>query len=157
MSAMRRIPFIARVVDRIADTPYARRAVEEKADLSAFKGKPSFRVLLGVFLIAFSYVIGWPAISALTALSVYFGEPLLALVGGPVMYGLSHLVFMAGMVLSGAKYSAIFMRWATRMLVEKLGRDQSGLVGLDRSVGSDGSNRSDRSDPTDHKIVPPPP
>jgi hypothetical protein len=119
MSAMGRIPFIARVVDRIADTPYARRAVEEKADLSAFKGKPSLRVLLGVFLIGFSYVIGWPAISALTALSVYFGEPLLALVGGPVMYGLSHLVFMAGMVLSGAKYSAIFMRWATRMLVEK--------------------------------------
>jgi len=157
MSAMGRIPFIARVVDRIADTPYARRAVEEKADLNAFKGKPSFRVLLGVFLIGFSYVIGWPAISALTALSVYFGEPLLALVGGPVMYGLSHLVFMAGMVLCGAKYSAIFMRWATRMLVEKLGRDQSGLVGSDRSVGSDGSNRSDRSDPTDHKIVPPPP
>jgi hypothetical protein len=156
MSAMRRIPFIARVVDRIADTPYARKAVEEKADLSAFKGKPSFRVLLGVFLIGFSYVIGWPAISALTALSVYFGEPLLALVGGPVMYGLSHLVFMAGMVLSGAKYSAIFMRWATRMLVVKLGRDRSGLVGTDRSVGSDGSNRSDRSDPTDHKIVPPP-
>ncbi len=120
MSAMRRIPFIARVVDRIADTPYARKAVEEKADLSAFKGKPSFRVLSGVFLIGFSYVIGWPAISALTALSVYFGEPLLALVGGPVMYGLSHLVFMAGMVLSGAKYSAIFLRWATRMLVEKL-------------------------------------
>jgi hypothetical protein len=152
-----RIPFIARVVDRIAGTPYARRAAEEKADLSAFKEKPSFRVLLGVFLIGFSYVVGWPAISALAALAVYFGEPLLAIVGGPVMYGLSHLVFIAGMALSGAKYSAIFMRWATRMLVEKLGRDPSGLVGSDRSVGSDGSNRSDRTDPSDHKIVPPPP
>jgi hypothetical protein len=29
-------------------------------------------------------------------------------------------VFIAGMALSGAKYSAIFLRWATRMLVEKL-------------------------------------
>ncbi|HSV93429.1 MAG TPA: hypothetical protein VLH81_10150 [Desulfobacterales bacterium] len=146
-----RIPFIARVVDRIAGTPYARRAAEEKADLSAFKEKPSFRVLLGVFLIGFSYVVGWPAISALAALSVYFGEPLLAVVGGPVMYGLSHLVFIAGMALSGARYSAIFLRWATRVLVEKLGRDPSGLV------GSDGSNRSDRTDPSDHKIAPPPP
>ena len=146
-----------RLFERLAETDFVRKAIEERADLSAFREKPSFRVLLGVFAIGFSYVIGWPAISALTALSVYFGEPLLALVGGPVMYGLSHLVFMAGMVLSGAKYSAIFMRWATRMLVEKLGRDQSGLVGSDRSVGSDGSNRSDRSDPTDHKIVPPPP
>ena len=115
-----RIPFIARIVARIAATPYARRAVEEQADLSAFKEKPTFRVLLGVFLIGFSYVIGWPAISALAALAVYFGEPLLAVVGGPVMYGISHLVFIAGMALAGAKYSAIFLRWATRRLVEKL-------------------------------------
>lgn len=149
-----RIPFIARAVDRIAQTPYARRAVAEKADLSAFRGKPTFRVLLGVFLIGFSYVVGWPAISALAALSVYFGEPLLAVVGGPVMYGLSHLVFIAGMALAGAKYSAIFLRWATRMLVETLGGDPPGLVGPDRSVGSDGSNRSD---PTDHKTAPPRP
>jgi hypothetical protein len=121
MTPMLRHPIIARIVSRIADTPYARKAVEEKADLSAFKERPTFRILFGVFLIGFSYVIGWPAISALAALSVYFREPLLAVVGGPVMYGLSHLTFMAGMVLCGAKYSAIFLRWATRMAVEKLG------------------------------------
>jgi hypothetical protein len=122
---MHRIPIVSRMVARIVDTPYARKAVEEKADLSAFKAKPTFRVLLGVFLIGFSYVIGWPAISALAALAVYFHEPLLAVIGGPVMYGLSHLTFMAGMVLSGAKYSAIFLRWATRMAVERLTRDRN--------------------------------
>jgi hypothetical protein len=112
---------ISRIVARIADTPYARSAVEDKADLSAFQEPPTFRVLAGVFLIGFSYVIGWPAISALAALAVYVHEPLLAVIGGPVMYGLSHLTFLAGMYLSGAKYSAIFLRWATRRLVEKLG------------------------------------
>lgn len=113
---------ISRIVKRIASTPYARRAIEEKADLAAFKEKPTVRILLGVFLIGFSYVIGWPAVSALAGLAVYFREPLVAIIGGPLAYGLSHLVFMAGMYLSGAKYSAIFLRWATRVIVEKLTR-----------------------------------
>jgi hypothetical protein len=111
---------IARIVKRIADTPYARKAIEEKADLTAFKEKPSARILLGVFLIGFSYVIGWPAVSALAGLAVYLREPWVAVIGGPLTYGLSHLVFMAGMYLAGAKYSAIFLRWATRVIVEKL-------------------------------------
>lgn len=113
---------LSRIARKIADTPYARKAVAEKADLTAFKRKPSARILLGVFLIGFSYVIGWPAISALTGLAVYLQEPLVAVIGGPLAYGLSHLVFMAGMYLAGAKYSAIFLRWATRRLVEKTAR-----------------------------------
>ncbi|MBN2591427.1 MAG: hypothetical protein JXA96_16295 [Sedimentisphaerales bacterium] len=36
------------------------------------------------------------------------------------MYGLSHLVFIIGMYLSGAKYSMIFLRWATRKAMQKL-------------------------------------
>lgn len=111
---------ISWLINRIANTSYARKAVEEKADLSAFKEKPTARILLGVFLIGFSYVIGWPTVSALAGLAVYLREPLVAVIGGPLTYGLSHLVFMAGMYLAGAKYSAIFMRWATRMLVEKM-------------------------------------
>ena len=43
----------------------------DKADLSAFKKKPTLRVLLGVSAIGFSYVIGWPAIVALGAFSIY--------------------------------------------------------------------------------------
>lgn len=112
----------SRVIRKIAATAYVRRALEEKADLSAFKKKPSARILLGVFLIGFSYVIGWPAITALGALAVAFENPLVVLIGGPLAYGLSHLVFIAGMALSGAEYSAIFLRWATRVLMEKLMR-----------------------------------
>jgi hypothetical protein len=113
------VKMLSGIIHKIANTHYARKAVEEKADLSAFKQKPTVRILLGVFLIGFSYVIGWPTISALTGLAVYLQEPLVALIGGPLSYGLSHLVFMAGMYLAGAEYSAIFLRWATRMLVEK--------------------------------------
>jgi len=113
---------ISRIVTRIGNTPFVRNAIAEKADLAAFKQKPSARILLGVFLIGFSYVIGWPAVGVLAALAIYLQEPLVAIIGGPLTYGLSHLVFLAGMYLAGAKYSAIFLRWATRVVMEKLMR-----------------------------------
>jgi len=113
---------ISRIVTRIGNTPFVRNAIAEKADLTAFKQKPSARILLGVFLIGFSYIIGWPAVGALAGLAIYLEEPLVAIVGGPLTYGLSHLVFLAGMYLAGAKYSAIFLKWATRVAMEKLMR-----------------------------------
>jgi len=116
---------LSRIVDRIANTPYARKAIEEKADLSAFKHKPTIRILLGMFLIGFSYILAWPAISALAGLAIYLQEPLVAVIGGLLTYGLSHAVFLAGMYLCGAKYSAIFLRWATRVAVEKLLKKQT--------------------------------
>ncbi|RJR28857.1 MAG: hypothetical protein C4576_36020 [Desulfobacteraceae bacterium] len=109
-----------RILERLAQTTYVRKAIEERADLSAFHERPSLRILLGVFFIGFSYVIGWPAISALGALAIYVEKPLLVAIGGPLLYGLSHLVFMLGMYLSGAKYSKIFLRWATRVAMERL-------------------------------------
>jgi hypothetical protein len=107
------------IVKKIAETRYVRSAIEDKADLSAFKKKPSMKIVIGLSVMAFSYIIGWPAITALGALSIYLNKPLLIAIGGPVLYGLSHLVFMLGMYLAGADYTKIFLRWATRMAVEK--------------------------------------
>ena len=106
-------------IKRICETGYVRSAIKDKADLSAFKEKPSIRTILGVSAIGFSYIIGWPAISALGALAVYLNRPWLIVIGGPLLYGLSHLVFLLGMYLAGANYTKIFLRWATRMAVEK--------------------------------------
>lgn len=103
----------------LASTDFVRRAIAERADLSAFRRPPSLRILAGVFAIGFSYVICWPAIGALGTLSVYFKEPLLVIIGGPLTYGLSHLVFLLGMYLAGADYSKIFLRWAARVAVER--------------------------------------
>ncbi|HSO60379.1 MAG TPA: hypothetical protein VLR50_05015 [Desulfobacterales bacterium] len=112
----------SRIIKKVAATPFVRSAIAEKADLTAFKQKPSARILGGVFLIGFSYIIGWPAVGALAALAIYLQEPLVAIIGGPLTYGLSHLVFLAGMYLAGAKYSGVFLRWATRVVMEKLMR-----------------------------------
>jgi CHASE2 domain-containing sensor protein len=109
-------------VGRLSARPYVRAAIEEEADLSAFKERPTLPVIAGVALIVFSYLVAWPLISVLAAISLYLKQPLIVAIGGPVAYGLSHLIFILGMVLSGAKYTAIFLRWATRMAVIKLQR-----------------------------------
>jgi hypothetical protein len=107
------------LIERFCKTEYVRSALEDKADLSAFKEKPTVRIIAGVSAIGLSYVICWPAITALGALAVYLNKPLLLVIGGPVLYGLSHLVFILGMYLAGAKYTKIFLRWATRVAVER--------------------------------------
>ena len=105
---------------KFGKTDYVRSAIAEQADLSAFKEKPTPIVLAGVFAIGFSFVIGWPAIAALGVLSIKLQNPWIVTVGGPLTYGLSHLVFLLGMYLSGAVYSLIFLRWLTRISMEKL-------------------------------------
>ncbi len=105
---------------KIGATDYVRTAIAEQADLSAFREKPTPLVLAGVFAIGLSYIIGWPAVAALGVLSVKLHNPWIAAVGGPLTYGLSHLVFLLGMYLSGAVYSLIFLRWLTRVTMEKL-------------------------------------
>ncbi|MBW6520355.1 MAG: hypothetical protein K0A99_04975 [Desulfoarculaceae bacterium] len=105
---------------RIAAIDFVRTAIEEKADLREFKEKPSLQVVAGVFLISISFVLAWPAITALGIVAIKLKEPLIVVIGGPLAYGLSHLVFLAGMYFSGAKYTVIFFRWLSRILVEKL-------------------------------------
>lgn len=121
--------FYKAIVIKIGAMDYVRTAIEDRADLSAFKQKPTPVVLAGVFAIGFSYVIGWPAIAALGILSVKLHNPWIVAVGGPITYGLSHLVFILGMYLSGAKYSLIFFRWLTRVTMVKL------LAGADQKPG----------------------
>ncbi len=91
---------------------FVQSAIVEQADLSAFRQRPDLKVISGVSAIALSYVIGWPLISVLGIAAVHYGNAAIVAIGGPVAYGLSHLVFMLGMYLAGAKYSHVFMRWA---------------------------------------------
>ena len=109
----------------LSKKPFVRAAIAEKADLSAFNGPPSLKVIIGVGAILFSYVIGWPAVTFLGGVAVYFEEPLIAAIGGPLIYALSHLVFLLGMYLAGAEYTWIFLRWATRAAMLKLLRRYS--------------------------------
>lgn len=107
-------------IKKIGATEYVRSAIVEEADLSAFREKPSPAILAGIFAITFSFALGWPAVALCGLLSLKLQNPWIAAVGGPLVYGLSHLVFMLGMYLSGATYSLIFLRWFTRVSMERL-------------------------------------
>jgi hypothetical protein len=111
---------IRKSIIAIGATKYVRSVIESQADLSVFKDKPTPLLFAGLFAMAFSYVIGWPLIAVLGYLSVKLDNPWFVAVGGPLAYGMSHLVFLLGMYLSGTLYGLAFLRWSTRVVMEKL-------------------------------------
>ena len=108
-----------KIILSLAATPFVRTAIEQKADLAPFREKPTPIVLAGVFAIVMSFLLGWPAVAALGVLSVKLQTPWIVVIGGPLTYGFSHLVFLFGMYLSGAVYSLIFCRWLARVIMER--------------------------------------
>ena len=111
---------IKKLASRIAKTKFASQAIKDGADLSAFKDKPTARNFLGIVLMCCSYIIGLPAVGLIGAISVSRHEPLLIIIGGPLLLIIAHLIFLAGMVLAGGNYVMVFFRWATRTVLEKL-------------------------------------
>ena len=114
-------PLGRRLVVRLARTRFVRTAMEgEAADLGALREKPSPAVIVGVALIGFSYIIGWPAVALLTILAAHFRNAAIVVVGGPLTYALSHVVFMVGAYCAGNRYAPILLRCAARAVVRKL-------------------------------------
>ncbi len=111
---------IKKIANGIAQTKFASKAINERADLSAFKQKPTAQNHLGIILMGCSYIIGWPAVGLMGALSIYWRESLLIIIGAPLCLITAHLVFLLGMYLAGGKYVMVFVRWATRITLEKL-------------------------------------
>ena len=111
---------------RLAETKFARKAVLEKADLSAFKARPSARLVFGVLLIAVAQLMGLPAVAGFTAAAAYLREPLI-LLGGPTSYLLSWIIWSLGMWLAGpdnVRYMYLFFRWAVRVFLERFMGDE---------------------------------
>ena len=110
--------FLAR---KLASTAYVRRAIEKQATLDTFKTPPSPRFLLGVSLVLFSFVLGWPMVALFSVLSAYSQSPPL-LILGPAFYVFSHLVWLFGTYLAGRdciKYANMILSWGLRKAVEK--------------------------------------
>jgi hypothetical protein len=114
------LDIIRKIARGIAETKFGIKAVNENVDLNAFKEKPSAKVLLGIFLMVMSYIIGWPMIGLFGVLSLYWNEPLIIIVGGPLLFVVAHLAFLAGVYLAGGKYIMPFIRWVTRVTLKKI-------------------------------------
>jgi len=97
-----------------------RKAVAEGGDFRVYRNRPTPQVMAGLFLILCSYVIGWPAIVVLGWIANQVKEPLWIVVGGPLMYGLSNLMFNIGAYIAGRKYVTALMKWLIKVTFEKI-------------------------------------
>jgi hypothetical protein len=118
-----RAPMFQRLVKKLSQTAYVRSAIDEQASLDSFKQKPTSRMIWGLVIIGISYAIGWPMIGLLGIAAFHLNEPMIVVVGGPVTYGISHLTFILGAWLAGAEHAKAFFRWATRVTVLKLTKE----------------------------------
>ena len=101
-----------------ATTPLVRAAIRERADLAAFRAKPSLSVFVGVFAIIISFPLGWPSVVFFGYLAIRWRDPWLAAIVPPAVYTFSHLLFLFGMWLSGMSYTLVLGRWLARIIVE---------------------------------------
>ena len=118
---------IRRIARILAETKSIRGILDHPTDLSEFRERPTPRLIAGLILMGFSYLIGWPAVTVLTILAVHLHKPLIAIIGCPTTYGISCLVFFIGAGLAHAPhYMGVLTRYAIGKLFLKLFRSKEG-------------------------------
>ena len=109
-----------KIAQYLAGKKFIIKILENPADLSEFKERPTPRVITGLILMGFSYIIGWPAVAALGVLAVWLKEPLIAIIGCPTIYVLSHVVFIIGALLSRTPhYMGTLTKYAIQRFIKK--------------------------------------
>jgi hypothetical protein len=110
-----------KIAEYLAGRKYITEILENPTDLSEFKERPTKRVIAGLVLMGLSYIIGWPAVAALSVLAAWFREPMIAVIGCPTTYGLSYLVFIVGAWLARAPhYMGTLAKYAIQFFIRKL-------------------------------------
>lgn len=77
---------------------------------------PRFRLALFLFLM--NYVMGWPAVALIGAVSVAYDAERVGVVGSSVSYAFSWALIGAAILVGGRDVTAVGRRWVAR----KLGR-----------------------------------
>jgi len=108
---------------RLAGISFIRKAVEEPVDLEIFKKKPSKKFIVGISLIGLSNLTTWPLIILLGIIASNLQKPSIFVIGSPVAYLSSTLIFFIGVWLAGRegiKYMRVFIRWLVGRICTKL-------------------------------------
>mgnify|MGYP000021926635 CR=1 FL=1 len=119
---------IKKIARYMARKTFCRTAIQQRADLSIFQEKPTLTTIVGLVLIAFSYVIGLPAVIALATIAVWMKKPLIGVIGGPVIYGISMMVFIVGVGLAGTQHFKAVFSWLARIILEKILGDEVAMI-----------------------------
>lgn len=104
---------------------FCRKAMDEHADLSVFKERITLPIIIGIILTALSYTIGLPTVVAFGTIAASMKKPLVGIIGGLLLYGISTLMFIIGIKIAGIKYFTALNRWLTRIILEKILGDEA--------------------------------
>ena len=104
---------------RLAQTRFGQKSLAKPDELPVFNQNPGLKFYVGLVLIALSFLISLPALTLLSYLAVDLGEPLIIAVGGPAVFLFVHIMFVAGVYLSGKNYALEILQWATKRFLLK--------------------------------------
>jgi len=109
----------------IARKEFCRNAIKERVDLTVLKGKHNATVIIGLFLIVFSYFMVIPSFLIVGLVAAKFKNPMIGVIGIPVAYGFTWLITMLGMYLTGPAYAKALGHWLVRVVLEKILGDEA--------------------------------
>ncbi|MBA4392294.1 MAG: hypothetical protein C0407_01960 [Desulfobacca sp.] len=115
---MKAAPFIS-LARRLARTKFGQNALALPDGQRFLKRKPTTRVFCGLALMALSYLTGLPSLVILSYFSVKLSKPTIIAIGGPVIFGLVHVMFGVGVYLAGKNYAMEALLWATKQFLKK--------------------------------------
>jgi len=107
---------------------FCRNAINEHADLSVIRKKHALPVTIGLVLIVFSYVSVIPAFFIVGLIAAKLKKPMIGIIGIPLAYGFSWLIFMLGMYLTGSDYAKALGKCLARVILEKILGDEAKKV-----------------------------
>jgi uncharacterized RDD family membrane protein YckC len=105
----------------LAGKKFIQKILESPADISEFKERPTPRLIAGLILMVLSFLLGWPAVAALSVAAVWLKEPLIFIIGGPTTYALSYVVFIIGAWMARAPhYLGILATYIMQTFLKKI-------------------------------------
>ena len=107
---------------------FCKTAINEHADLSVLKEKRTASASIGLFLIVLSYLIVIPGFFIVGLIAAWLKKPMVGVIGIPLAYGISWLLFMLGLYLTGPRYAKALGRWVTRIILEKILGDEVNTI-----------------------------
>jgi hypothetical protein len=107
---------------------FCRNAINERNDLSVLKEHHTLPVVIGIFLLVLSIIMVIPSFFVVGLIAASLKKPLVGIIGIPVAYGISWLITMLGMYLTGPRYAKALGRWVTKVVLEKILGDEINAV-----------------------------
>jgi hypothetical protein len=107
---------------------FCRNAINERADLAVLRQKHTLPEKIGIFLIVFSFIMVIPSFFIVGLIAADLKKPMVGIIGIPLAYGISWLILVIGMYLTGPRYAKALGRWITKLVLEKIIGDEINTV-----------------------------